>query len=121
MGALTEAQKKTIMKEIIKGENGKVMKADLTKAKISALQAFVGEDLDCRLDFTRTTKGKIDKDGEQEKDLEISEEMECGKLIEAEDFFLVERDMLSNYDGSEKDEEGESILAAKEAKSKITI
>ena len=61
------ATQQAILTEIVKGENGKMLKTDLSPEKITELQGYVGQSLDCRFDFTRT-------EGEEE----VTEEMACG-------------------------------------------
>ena len=93
---MTNTQKKTILTEIVKGENGVVDKAELTEAKITALDALVGEELDCLHEFLRP--------GKEEGDT-IAEVMYCGmfRLSDDEDKYLVERDMVDNHEeGSAK-------------------
>jgi len=104
------ATQQAILTEIVKGENGKMLKTDLSPEKITELQGYVGQSLDCRFDFTRT-------EGEEE----VTEEMACGIFVEGNTFFLVERDMLANYDGTEVDADDNNILAGLQALPKITL
>lgn len=110
--ALTLEQQKSILTEIVKGENGKVLKSDLTEAKVTELQGLVGEELDVRFDFTRTETTQ-DEDGEDVQN-EVVEDMYCNKFVETDEAFMTDRDALSNYEAGED-------LTALEAKTKITL
>lgn len=121
---MTEAQQKSILTEIVKGEKGQVEKSQLTEEKVTELQGFVGEKLDCRFDFTRTETVQNEEGVDVEQ--EVVEDMYCGALRETETHFTVERDMLANYDGTEvypefHELEGQNILSTLQAKTKVTL
>ena len=119
---LTTANKKAILTILQEdGENGIVRKADLSQEQITTLTGFAGEELDCNFDFTRTQKTGEQDDKGVDITEEIIEKMYCNNFIETSDAFMTDRDALSNYSGSEVDEEGNNILEALEAKTTITI
>tara|TARA_Y100000310_G_scaffold121659_1_gene120409 strand:+ start:5389 stop:5745 length:357 start_codon:yes stop_codon:yes gene_type:complete len=118
---MTSEQKRTILAELVKGENGAVHKAELDIEATATLNGFVGEELDCLFEFSRTQKtGEQDAEGTDIFET-ITEKMYCNMLVETEGAYMTDRDRLSNYDGTEVDEDGENILNKLQAKETITI
>lgn len=120
---MNEATQQLILTEIVKGKNGIVEK---TEANTALLQEFVGQKLDCRFDFTRT-QTSLDEDG-VEVEKQVTEDMYCGVFKESDDglSYMVERDKLDNYDGTEVYDNkhefaGQNTLAHLQSKPKITL
>ena len=110
--ALTTANKKTILTEMVQGKNGRV---DQENCSVS-LDEFVGERLDVRTDFSVVENGET-----------VQEDMSCRTLISGNDlstdvpYYQVDRISLAKLTGEEVDEEGNNLLEKLQAQEKVTL